>query len=372
MNITGLQMNITFFGTYNTATTPRIQVIIDGLRAHRYVVSECNVPLKVSTSQRVSILRQPWKLPLLIANISSCWIRLIARKRHMPTSSAVVIGHLGQFDIHLAKLLFRRQKIILDYMISGGDTARDRGVNVGLKLRLLTFLDNSALRAADTVLVDTEEHKERIPKKYQDKVVVVNVGASDNWLMTIHKPNSNEHPLKVIFFGNYTPLQGTPTIGEALGKSRIPLEVTMVGTGQDEVATKRATKVHDSLANITWIDWIDSTELPKLVASHDVCLGIFGTGPKAYRVVPNKIYQGAAAGCALITSDTPPQRRILKDAALFVPPGDTSALKNALEYLASNPSEVNKLQIAAHKLALQSFTPKTVILPLLENISSED
>ena len=54
-----------------------------------------------------------------------------------------------------------------------------------------------------------------------------------------------------------------------------------------------------------WIDWVDADELPGVVAEHDVCLGIFGTTDKAPRVVPNKVYQGVASGCAVVTSDTP-------------------------------------------------------------------
>jgi glycosyltransferase involved in cell wall biosynthesis len=363
-------MNITFFGTYNTATTPRIQVMIDGLRAHDIAVTECNAPLNVSTKQRVALLRQPWKIPLLVASIIGCWIRLMSHRRHIPISQAVIVGHLGQFDIHLARRLFRRQQLILDYMISGSDTARDRGVNSGLKLKLLTWLDTAALRAADIVLVDTEEHRLRVPAKYRHKAVVMLVGASESWFSSASKLAASG-PLKVIFFGNYTPLQGTPTIGEALGKLRVPIDVTMVGGGQDEVSAKQAAAAKESAATITWLDWVASDKLPTLVASHDVCLGIFGTGPKAYRVVPNKIYQGAAVGCALITADTPPQRRILEDAALLVPAGDPQALTAALERLAGSPNEVNKLKRAAHALAKKNFRPETVVQPLLSRLNQD-
>lgn len=361
-------MNITFFGTYNTATTPRIQVLIEGLKAHNNTVIECNVPLKVSTNQRVALLSQPWKLPLLLFSIASCWARLILRKRKVPHSQAVIIGHLGQFDIHLAKLLFRKQQLVLDYMISGSDTASDRGVNGGLKLKLLTWLDNAALRAADIVIVDTEEHRSRLPSKYRDKAVVVLVGASEDWFAAARKPATPGRRLKVIFFGKYTPLQGTPIIGEALGKITVPIDVTMVGNGQDEEATKRAAK--DSAANISWIDWVDASKLPKLVASHDVCLGIFGTRPKAFRVVPNKIYQGAAAGCALITADTPSQRRLLTDSAVYVPAGDAPALQRALEGLAAKPSELRSLKLAAYLVAETNFSAKTVTTPLLEKLTT--
>ena len=85
---------------------------------------------------------------------------------------------------------------------------------------------------------------------------------------------------------------------------------------------------------VSWIDWVDSEDLPDVVAAHDVCLGIFGTSGKARRVVPNKVYQGIAAGCVVVTSDTPPQRRILGGGARFVEPGDALALADALQALA--------------------------------------
>src|SRR6202007_2850209 len=106
--------------------------------------------------------------------------------------------------------------------------------------------------------------------------------------------------------------------GGALGRlAGAPIEVTMIGGGQDEAETKRAAAAHTSLR---CLDWVPAAELPALVASHDVCLGIFGTGDKALRVVPNKVFQGAAAGGAGITSDTPPQRRALDGAAGLVSP----------------------------------------------------
>lgn len=331
-------------------------------------VTECNEPLRVSTAQRVNLLAQPWRLPLLFGAIVRCWIRLIGQRRHLPQSEAVLVGHLGQFDIHLAHWLFRHQPLVLDYMISGSDTARDRGVRGGFKLRLLTWLDNAALRTADIVLVDTKEHAERLPAQYRHKAVVVAVGASNSWFEQVRTSDIHS-PLKVIFFGNYTPLQGAPTITKALSRLTAPLSVTMVGRGQEEAATKRAVDP-DSPAAITWHDWIEPDKLIELVAEHDICLGIFGTGPKGYRVVPNKIYQGAAVGCALITSDTPPQRRALDDAALFIPAGDDQALQTELERLMAHPKEVAKLQKAAQDRARRDFTPEVIVQPLLAKLSS--
>jgi glycosyltransferase involved in cell wall biosynthesis len=108
--------------------------------------------------------------------------------------------------------------------------------------------------------------------------------------------------------------------------------------------------------------------LPALVAEHDVCLGIFGTGEKARRVVPNKVFQGAAAGCAIITSDTPPQRRVFGDASVLVPPGDADALATALLELASEPERLHELRDAARTLSEKRFAPAQVVVPLIEKL----
>src|SRR5208282_1472347 len=112
--------------------------------------------------------------------------------------------------------------------------------------------------------------------------------------------------------------------------------------------------------SVHWLDWVPAGELPALVAGHDVCLGIFGTGDKALRVVPNKVFQGAAAGCAIVTSDTPPQRRALSGAGVLVPPGDPDALAAALLQLAGDRGELARLRRRARELAEEQFTPERI------------
>ncbi len=123
-----------------------------------------------------------------------------------------------------------------------------------------------------------------------------------------------------------------------------------------------------------WREWVVPAELPALVASHEVCLGIFSAQGKGTRVVPNKVYQGAAAGCVVVTSDTPPQRRALAGpapAAVLVPPGDAPALAAALVALAADPQRVLDLRLAAWELARRAFTGSAVVQPLLSHLSRE-
>lgn len=141
----------------------------------------------------------------------------------------------------------------------------------------------------------------------------------------------------------------------------------MIGRGQEFEATRAAA---EGGCPTDWIEWVDSTALPALVAAHDVCLGIFGTGPKALRVVPNKVFQGAAAGCAIVTSDTAPQRRALGDGAVYVPPGDAGALADALTRLAADRTELAAARRAAHDAVLERFGCAAVVAPLVERLGA--
>lgn len=368
-------MRVLVLGTYDVAKHPRVQVLIDGLRAHGVAVAELNHPLGLSTAERVQMLRQPWRLPILALRLLSRWGRLVAGSRryrgaHRP--DAVLVGYMGHFDVLLARALYPRRRIVLDHLIFAANTAVDRGAGDGLRTHLLGLLDRLALAAASVVVVDTEEHRRLAPARMRDKTVVAPVGATTAWFDAARTTERGDGrpsaapELSVVFFGLFTPLQGAPVIGRALRllhERGVPVRATLVGSGQDADEVRR--EVAD-LSNVTWHPWVDGAELPAVVAAHDVCLGIFGTTDKARRVVPNKVYQGAAAGTAIITSDTPPQRRALGDGAVYVPPGDAEALAAALAELARDGERVGGLRRRARGLAEARFTAAAVTTPLLE------
>ena len=369
-------MRVLLFGTYDTSMHPRVATIAEGLAASGLEVAECNAPLGLDTAARVDMLARPWTAPLLLLRLARRWTTLAAAARRRPRPDVVVVGYLGHFDVHLARLVFRRVPIVLDHLVGASDTGRDRQLDGGPRQALLRLIDAAALRAASVIVVDTDEHLAALPPRYRSRAVVVPVGAPAAWTAAAEAAAAaavpaaaapdGEQPLKVVFYGLYTPLQGTPVIGAALGAlAGAPVEITMIGGGQDEARAKAAAAVNPA---VRWLDWVPAEQLPALVAEHDVCLGIFGTGAKALRVVPNKVFQGLAAGCAIVTSDTPPQRRLLGDAAVLVPPGDADALAGALRRLAGDRGEVARLRQQSRELARQEFAPGQVVAPLLRRL----
>ncbi|HWB34700.1 MAG TPA: glycosyltransferase, partial [Rugosimonospora sp.] len=302
------------FGTYDTAAHPRVAALIDGVRAHGYEIVEVDEPLGLSTAQRVRMLHQPWRVPRLGYHLLRAWARLVRRTRALRRASrtpdVVLVGYLGHFDVLLARRLFPDSRIVLDHLVSAAGTAADRGATGRLLHRLLRALDRAALRRADVVVVDTQANRDRLPPAdpgRQRRDVVVPVGATAGWFAAAREPGTREPdgPLRVVFFGLFTPLQGVPVIAAAAARLADDPRVafTLIGRGQEYERCRALA----AAARIEWLDWVPGAELPGLVAAHDVCLGIFGDTSKGRSVVPTKVFQGAAAGCAVVTSDTPSQ-----------------------------------------------------------------
>jgi glycosyltransferase involved in cell wall biosynthesis len=359
-------MRLLFFGTYDERHHPRVQVLREGLEARGHEIVECDAPLDLDTATRVRMVREPWRGVALAARVASRWRRLWSGARRLPSPDAVVVPYLGHFDVHLARRLWRNVPVALDYFVSGRDTAMDRGITSSAVLRVLDRIDRAALGKADIPFVDVEGHLALLPQEHMARAVVVPIGAPAMWFVPPRKHPSG--PLRVVFYGSYTPLQGAPVIGEAirlLRQERREIRFTMIGRGQDLPATRRAVGEDPE---VTWIDWAEPEDLPGIVADHHVCLGIFGTGDKALRVVPNKAYQGAAAGCAIITSDTPAQRRALQEAAMFVNPGDPAGLADAIQALAADPAQVWGLRVGSHDRAEEAFRPATVVSDLHDRL----
>lgn len=349
-----------------------MRVLLEGLADHGFVVEEVVAPLRLTTAERVEVLRRPSRLPKLAGALMRSWVRLVPalvrRRRRGPRPDAVLVGYLGHFDAPLVRLLTRPAPLVLDFLISGVGTARDRGEKGRFKERLLGLLDEIALRSADVVVVDTDEHRETLPTRHRDRAVVVPVGADRSWLAAgASAPRDPRDRLSVVFFGLFTPLQGVPVIARALRLLDGRVDATVIGGGQE---SPEVDALLEGVPGVTRVPWVDAAELPAVVARHDVCLGIFGTSDKARRVVPNKAFQGAAAGCVVVTSDTAPQRRALGEAAVYVPAGDAGALAAALADLSEDRDRLAALVAASRELARAAFAPGAAVAPLAEALAA--
>jgi hypothetical protein len=356
-------LDVLVFGSYDAARHPRVAVLRSGLARAGHRVRELNRPLGMSTADKVDAARSLTGSLRFLRAVVRSWYRLIRDGRRTTAPDVVVVGYLGHLDVHLARLLWRRSTIVLDHMVGLAETVRDRAVGRGFLYRLLHAVDRAALHRADVVVVDTEEQRDQLPERLRAKVVVVPVGATDDWFEA-PRPVERMLPLRVCFVGLYTPLQGATFIGEAIRELAADERITftMIGGGQHLRATREAA----AGGRVEWVDWVPADELPAVVAAHDVGLGIFGTTPKAFRVVPNKVYQSLAAGNVVVTSDTAPQRRVLGELVRYVPVGDPSALAAELRGIADEMEGATAGAVFPEAEDVDAFRPVAVVGPLLE------
>jgi glycosyltransferase involved in cell wall biosynthesis len=359
-------MNVLFFGTYDEARHPRVRALREGFVAAGWDVDELNEPLADSTATRVAATKGVSRAALWFLQLMKRWRLLRKRAKTLDRApDVVVVGYLGVFDAVLARRLFTRSVVVLDHLAPLAETVIDRGGGP-ITRGIAVMLDALAELRADIVVVDTEEHARSLGRAARS-VVVVRVGAPNEWFCL---PRSGtDGLLRVVFFGLYTPLQGTTIIGEAIALlGDVQVEFTMVGTGQEYEECRRAAGENGS---VEWIDWVDAESLPDLVAAHDVCLGVFGAQAKTQLVVPNKVVQGAAAGCAIITGDSPPVRRLFGDAAVLVPVNDAGALAGSIRLLAQDRELLAGLRASASAVADSLLRPSNVIKPLLGRLEPD-
>ena len=340
------------WGTYDTGK-PRTRILHEGLRAVGVSVREQHAELwqgiddksQLGTRRRISLLLR-WP---------ACYPRLVWRFLRGRRPDLVLVGYPGVLDLLLLAPLarLRRVPIVWDMFMSVYDTVvLDRAMlpAASLRARLLRWLEWVAVRLPRLVLLDTEAHARRIEQLFglaPGRCGAVWVGAElERFRLAAAAPaaaRARGAPLRVLFYGQLIPVHGVETIVRAARLTADEeIEWTVIGLGQEATRVRRLLE-EVPLPKLRWIAWVDYQDLRRWIAACDVCLGIFGTSPKAASVIPNKVFQAVAAGRPIITRDSPAIRELLAPAppcVYLVPPGDAAALAEALrEHARPGPSQ---------------------------------
>jgi glycosyltransferase involved in cell wall biosynthesis len=350
---------VCYLGAYDPAY-PRNLILRRGLGRCGVPVAECRAPRELGTAGRMRALRRAFE-PVK----DDC--------------DVIVLAEFGQTLAPLAWWLARRyhKRLVVDAFTPTYDSAvYDRGVARPRSAAALRYwlADWLALRLADRVLADTGAHRDYYVSAFgirPEKIAVIPVGASEEWFEAAPQPH--EHPgLLVQFYGSYIPLHGVEVILEAarLLANQADLRFELIGRGQT-YAKMRALAADLDLQNVTFAEPVPPEALPAQVARADLCLGIFGSTPKAGRVVPNKVYQTLALGKPLISADTPALREAFTpgEHLLAVPPGDPAALAEAIRALTANPGLARRLGAAGRARMEAEFDEAALGRRLLDAIS---
>lgn len=294
-----------------------------------------------------------------------------ARLRGLPRPDLVWAPCFRQRDLAAAHRWARCQGVplLFDPLISAYDKQVDERGKLAADssgARRLLDWERHLFRLPDCVLADTLAHRDYFVEVLgvpQDKIMVVFVGA-ESALFTqgprISKPAGE--PLEILFFGSFIPLQGPQTVVEA---ARIyhgpPAKWTLIGRGPMLQQCKRLAA---GLDNVGFEDWVPYEYLPERIRKADILLGVFGTTPKAARVIPNKVYQALACGRAVITQPSPAypgeMRQMADGGLIWSAAGDAASLAARVAALASDQADLDRRAEAAAQTSARYFSEQVV------------
>ncbi|MFH1045757.1 MAG: glycosyltransferase [Candidatus Omnitrophota bacterium] len=344
-------VKVCYFGYYDPAY-PRNRMIIEGLRLSGITVNECNAlgqrhnPLRMHLELFRQALKNPYDVMIVGALSSGC----------------IFLAYL------LTKCRLKKKMLIYDAFFSKYDTVVfDKKIYPpgSLKARLYWLLDKLTCVLADKIIVDSQSHKNYFQREFKiapRKIYPVYVGAEEDIFSAAESAKKNQH-FNVTFTGSFVPLQGAEFIvrAAALLKDRPDVRFTLVGNGMLYERIFALSK-ELGLDNIAFTGWIDYRKMPFFVGEADICLGVFGEGEKAKRIIPIKAYQALAMAKALITGDSPAAREILQDRenVLFCRMADPQALAEAIVTLKEDRALREKIARNGYELFVNRFTKKAI------------
>ncbi|MFQ5845991.1 MAG: glycosyltransferase, partial [Planctomycetota bacterium] len=311
-------MRVLWFGTYSVGPGyPRNTALIGALRSVGVEVAECRVPLFEGPAQKIAAATTARGALRFGARAAAAWLRLAAGFLAAGPRDAVVVGYTGHLDLFLARALSTvcRRPLVLDAFLSPYDTiVGDRQLlrPGGAAAHLLYRFERTSLHVADLVLTDTRAGAEYLTRTFglpRRRCLPVPVGSLVRRAVRARRsvpvggPGERRRPFTVLFVGSFVPLQGVPYILDAAARAP-DLRFRIVGDGPDGARIEEELRAR-RMANVGLVRrFVPPSELEIFLGEADAVLGVFGTGPKAGRVVPCKVYDGLAAGLPVVTGDT--------------------------------------------------------------------
>lgn len=367
-------MKAVFFGTFHS--THAANALLKGdLERAGWEVELCHEPLWERTRDK----HDAYFAPFALVRLAGAWLAAARRLRRRYRARAgeadlLVAGFNGQLDVLLARLVSPRGRILFAPLVSVSETLVDdrRIYRPGsLAARVLASLDRLCLGRADLVVIDTRAHASYLTERFglpRGRIAVQYLGAEEVFAPGEKAPAgaAGEHggagaggALRVLCYSSYLPLHGMRVVAEAarrLGPGE-GIELSLVGDGPEREACDRLVR---GLPHVGTCGWLSIEELVERIRRADVVLGIFGSSAKARMVIPNKVYQAAQVGRAIVTADTPAIREVFRpgESLLAIEP-EATALAAALRRLARDPALVARLGTEARR-AVESAAGREV------------
>ncbi len=213
-------------------------------------------------------------------------------------------------------------------------------------IRASEWLERFLYRHAERVVVNSPGFIEHVRERGARQVTLVPNGADT----TMFDPNLDggnfreAHGLVGKFVALYAGAHGLSNdLGVVLAaadllRDRPEITVVLLGDGKEKPALM-AQAAEMGLDNVCFIPPVSKAEMPEALAAADACIAILKPIPLYRTVYPNKVFDYMAAGKPVILAIDGVIRELVEtaNAGVAVPPGDATALAQAIRSLADAP-----------------------------------
>ncbi|MEM1561815.1 MAG: glycosyltransferase family 4 protein [Candidatus Bathyarchaeia archaeon] len=182
------------------------------------------------------------------------------------------------------------------------------------------LLNRTLLKYADAVIVTSKSYYDMLPNNIRKYIVPW--GVDREKLMGPRIPHND---YRVLFVGQMRPYKGLKILLKAV-KGINNLTLNIVGDGPDRHKYEKYAKKL-GLKKAYFHGFISDENLRKYYLSSDVLVLPSISRNEAFGLVT---LEAAAAGCAVIASDLPGVRDIVKEFGILIKPGDIKSLRETL------------------------------------------
>ncbi len=219
--------------------------------------------------------------------------------------------------------------------------------------RWRAWLEAAAARRAGAVIAagaSTHDRFKGVSRNVSQAVPMVASEAARR-LMAEEPEPAVGHSLNVLFVGSLVRRKGLVAVIEAV-KAVPEARCRIIGPSGDDEGARRALTEASEHPRFDVSDYVEWPRLREAYIWADVlCL------PSAVEGFPRVLYEAAAFDTALVVSPVGgiPDRLTDRCDAIFVPPGDATAVADALRRLQQDPAYAGRLAASAHRSLRRAF-----------------
>jgi glycosyltransferase involved in cell wall biosynthesis len=219
-------------------------------------------------------------------------------------------------------------------------------------IRASEWLERFLYRHADQVVVNSPGFIDHLHARGAVHVELVPNGADTNMFDPLSKGEDfrKNHGLADKFIALYAGAHGMSNdlgvilVAAKILKDRDDIMLVLLGDGKEKSALE--SQARDMvLTNLKFIPPIPKQEMPRALAAANACIAILKPIPLYATVYPNKVFDYMAAGRPVALAMEGVIRDVIESAnsGISIPPGNPTALAEAIIYLADNPHEGNEM-----------------------------